>query len=71
MYVCLCNAVTEKQVREAQENGATTLEDLRRELDVATGCGQCAVTACAMLKGEDCLPTQPSSDLPLDHHIDF
>ncbi len=41
MYVCVCNAVTDKQIRQACENGACTMEDLSRELNVATCCGRC------------------------------
>lgn len=45
MYVCVCKAVTERQVRQAVNNGAQSLKDLRRELGVGHDCGQCA--ACA------------------------
>lgn len=45
MYVCVCKAVTEHQVRQAVNNGAQSLKDLRRELGVSSDCGQCA--ACA------------------------
>ena len=45
MYVCVCKAVTERQVRQAVNNGAQSLKDLRRELGVTSDCGQCA--ACA------------------------
>ena len=49
MYVCVCQAVTERQIREAAMRGAHTLRDLRRELGIARECGSCA--ACA----RDCL----------------
>jgi len=42
MYVCICNAVTDRQIREARENGARSIEALGRELKVATCCGRCA-----------------------------
>ncbi len=41
MYVCVCNAVTDRQIRQARDNGASTVEDLSRELNVATCCGRC------------------------------
>ena len=41
MYVCLCNGVTEKQLLEAARRGLTDINDVSRELGVATGCGQC------------------------------
>lgn len=49
MYVCVCQAVTDRQIREAAERGARTLKDLRRELGVTLDCGRCA--SCA----RDCL----------------
>ena len=49
MYVCVCHAVTDRQIREAAQGGARTLKDLRRELNVASDCGRCA--SCA----HDCL----------------
>lgn len=45
MYVCLCSAVTERQIHEAVFAGAQTLEDLRENLGVAAACGRC--TSCA------------------------
>ena len=42
MYVCVCNAVTDKQIKKAAANGACSLEDLQDELRVATCCGRCA-----------------------------
>jgi bacterioferritin-associated ferredoxin len=46
MFVCVCQAVTDSQIREAAEGGARTLKDLRRELGVTRECGQCA--SCAL-----------------------
>ena len=42
MFVCICNGVTEKQIREAVCSGAGDLADLRGCLGVAAGCGTCA-----------------------------
>jgi bacterioferritin-associated ferredoxin len=49
MYVCVCKAVTERQIHEAAAAGASRLRDLHRELGVASDCGRCA--SCA----RDCL----------------
>ena len=49
MYVCLCNGITDGQIRDAIARGARRLEDLSRELGVATGCGSCACLASEML----------------------
>jgi bacterioferritin-associated ferredoxin len=42
MYVCVCNAVTDRDIREAAEQGVRTLEGLGEQLNVATCCGRCA-----------------------------
>ncbi len=52
MYVCICNAVTERQIRRAVELGACSLADLSESLGAATGCGKCASHACAILRQE-------------------
>ncbi|HXH03454.1 MAG TPA: bacterioferritin-associated ferredoxin [Candidatus Competibacteraceae bacterium] len=42
MYVCVCKAVTDRQIREAVRDGADSMRALRRELGVCSGCGKCA-----------------------------
>ncbi len=42
MYVCLCNGITENQIREAVTDGVRSLRELRAGLGVATCWGQCA-----------------------------
>ncbi|WZB62797.1 (2Fe-2S)-binding protein [Achromobacter xylosoxidans] len=54
MYICVCNAITERQVRASVDAGATTLADLQFELGVATCCGCCAATATEYLPGVRC-----------------
>lgn len=41
MYVCVCNKVTDGQIREACRNGATSMRCLKQQLKVATCCGRC------------------------------
>jgi bacterioferritin-associated ferredoxin len=50
MYVCVCRAVTERQVREAMQNGVTSMRGLREQLGVASECGRCARCAQGILK---------------------
>lgn len=50
MFVCVCKAVTDQQIREAAQNGAHTLDDLRRDLGVASECGNCAAYASQLLE---------------------
>lgn len=50
MYICLCNGVTESQIREAIGHGAHSLPALRGCLGVASNCGRCAEFAEMMLQ---------------------
>lgn len=50
MYICICQAVTDKQIRRAQAQGAATLEELREALGVTSGCGSCTGMVEAMLE---------------------
>ena len=50
MYVCVCRAVTDNQIRDAAQTGICTLKDLRRELGVSSECGQCAASALECIK---------------------
>ena len=49
MYVCICNAITDKQIRKAAKAGITDFRALQAELGVATGCGSCKETASGIL----------------------
>ena len=49
MYVCICNAVTDKQIRAAAESGVRDLYQLQNTLGVATLCGSCKDQATAIL----------------------
>jgi bacterioferritin-associated ferredoxin len=50
MYVCICQAVTEKQVRDAVGQGVHSLSALREHLGVASECGKCARCAHGIIK---------------------
>jgi bacterioferritin-associated ferredoxin len=50
MYVCVCQAVTDLDIHQAVRNGAKTLTDLRRDLQVSVECGRCASCARKCLK---------------------
>jgi bacterioferritin-associated ferredoxin len=50
LYICICNAVTEKAVRECARNGACSLDELAFELGVGAGCGRCRDCANELLR---------------------
>jgi bacterioferritin-associated ferredoxin len=41
MYVCLCQAITESQIKACVRAGAADLQEVSAALGVATGCGCC------------------------------
>lgn len=41
MYVCVCNAVTERQIKQAINEGANTTGQLRQKLEAPQQCGSC------------------------------
>ena len=50
MYVCLCNRVTDSQIRAAIEDGASSLADVRNSLGVASQCGKCGTMTREILR---------------------
>lgn len=62
MYVCVCNAVTEREVKLAISEGARSLRDLRTELGVAADCGRCA--SCARQCLRDAAHANPLLHVP-------
>jgi bacterioferritin-associated ferredoxin len=49
VYVCICNAVTDREIRQCADLGVDTLDQLRECLGVASCCGRCEGTARAVL----------------------
>ena len=50
MYVCICNAITDKQIRQAAASGVRDLWGLQKELGVASNCGSCKEAASAIIR---------------------
>ncbi len=60
MYVCICNGVTDHQIREAASNGCTTVGDLTMRTGCGATCGSCLDMAADLLA-----KFQATHDLPL------
>lgn len=41
MFVCVCNAVTERDISSAVAEGCQSLRELREQLGVGACCGRC------------------------------
>ena len=42
MIVCVCNNISDREIRQAVDLGLSSMAELRRDLGVATCCGKCA-----------------------------
>jgi bacterioferritin-associated ferredoxin len=45
MIVCVCNNISDREIRQAVDLGLSSMEELRRDLGVSTCCGKCAAYA--------------------------
>jgi bacterioferritin-associated ferredoxin len=50
MYVCICHAVTEKQIENAVNSGVDCIRKVRRCLGVGSVCGKCVCHAQQVIK---------------------
>lgn len=50
MYICICNAVTEKDIHQAVGQGVCSLEGLSEVTGVSRDCGSCMGHACQALE---------------------
>ncbi len=58
MIVCVCNNVSDRKIRQAVDEGMSSLAELRTHLDVGTCCGKCH--SCAKQVLRECLDNQPA-----------
>lgn len=68
MYVCVCYAVTDTEIRQAMQKGARTLRDLQQDLKVATCCGKCGTCARKILN-EDLSNSIASTEVMLEGEL--
>lgn len=45
MYVCICQGITDRQIRETLERGAESLCEVQLQVPVGACCGRCLPTA--------------------------
>lgn len=50
MYVCICNAVTEQDIRDTVAEGSSSMRELREQLGIGDCCGRCCGCARELLR---------------------
>lgn len=64
VYVCICNGITDQDIRRAAEAGCGSMSELTMRTGVGACCGTCVETASALL--EEARPARgPLVELPL------
>jgi bacterioferritin-associated ferredoxin len=52
VFVCICHAVTEREVREQILLGATTEQEIGRRCGAGTECGSCLDRICDLIEAD-------------------
>jgi len=50
LYVCICNGVTDRQIRDAAASGVRSVAELTMRTGCGASCGSCLETAAAILE---------------------
>lgn len=66
MYVCLCKAVSDRDVKASIDDGARTVDEVGEACGAGTGCGACRPMIHEMLEasGLSCSMESRCSDCP-------
>jgi bacterioferritin-associated ferredoxin len=57
VYVCICNAVTERTIHDAIGRGCRTVGEVYRGCGVRPQCGKCGIDIARFIQQRDCAPT--------------
>lgn len=49
MYICICNAVSDVQIKQCIQQGAQTIHEVRCLMGVGSCCGKCIPMAKALI----------------------
>lgn len=50
MYVCICNAITDRQICHAIDQGCGSVSDVFRRVGEKPNCGKCVPDLCRMVR---------------------
>lgn len=65
MYVCICNGVTDSQIRQAAANGCREVSELTMRTGCGATCGSCLDMATGLLDDYHAARRASVIDLPL------
>ncbi len=65
LYVCICNGVTDSQIRQAAANGVRDVSELTMRTGCGATCGSCLDMAAGMLDAHHARAAAAVIDLPL------
>ena len=57
VYVCICNGITEQDIRQAAASGCETMSELTMRTGCGACCGTCVDVACDVLDQAKPAPT--------------
>lgn len=52
MYVCICNRVSDRDIKASIQEGATTMRELYKKHSLGSQCGKCCQCAKKLLNNE-------------------
>lgn len=52
MYICLCNGVTDNQIKQSIHEGSMTMKALYQDTNLGNQCGKCCQCAKQILNNE-------------------
>ena len=65
MYVCICNGITDREVREVAAAGCRSVAELTMRTGAGAGCGSCLELAAQILDEHSPEKTQSANALPV------
>ncbi|QKK02893.1 MAG: (2Fe-2S)-binding protein [Pseudomonadota bacterium] len=69
MYVCVCNAVTERAIQRLVADGYTTLNEIQALTGCSGSCGACRDHAEAVIARSAAASAAPPRHLPVIHAL--
>ena len=71
MIICVCKAVSDRHIRAAVNDGASSMRELTRELKVGTCCGKCLPEAkLALMASMAHRSANPAVEISLSQRIE-